>query len=209
MANPPGLLLVEGESDEHVVDHLRRRVQTISAFEIRRAGNVSGLLNAIEPEVLADGRRALGILVDADDCPASRWAELRDRLEAVAIETPASPEPGGVIVPPTNGPRVGVWMMPDNRSPGELEDFVRTMIPECDPVWPRARDYVDGIPREHRRFRPGKALRAQVYAWLATREVPGRMGAAIGAGDLDVGTPSGLEFANWLRLLFGTVPASP
>ena len=209
MANPPGLLLVEGESDEHVVDHLRRRVQTISAFEIRRAGNVSELLNAIEPEVLADGRRALGILVDADDCPASRWDELRDRLEAVEIETPASPEPGGVIVPPTNGPCVGVWMMPDNRSPGELEDFVQTMIPECDPVWPKAQDYVDGIPGEHRRFRPGKALRARVYAWLATREVPGRMGAAIGAGDLDVASPSGLEFANWLRLLFGTAPASP
>ena len=202
MAIPPDLLLVEGENDEHVVEHLCRRVQTIPAFEIRSAGSVSELLGAIEPEVLADGRRTLGVLMDADDCPPSRWEELRERFAAVAIETPAAAEPGGVIVPPTNGPRVGVWMMPDNQSPGELEDFVQTMVPTGDPVWPRSQRYVDDIPREHRRFRPGKLLRAQVYAWLATRETPGRMGAAIGAGDLHVGGPDSQRFAHWLSELF-------
>ena len=29
-------------------------------------------------------------------------------------------------------------------------------------------------------------VRAQMYAWLATRRIPGRMGVAIGAGDLNM-----------------------
>ena len=92
--------------------------------------------------------------------------------------------------------------MPDNESPGELEDFVRRMIPTDDPVWPRSEGYVDRIPVPDRRFRPGKILRAKLYAWLATLENPGRMGAAIGAGDLRVDGVLGSTFAAWLRSLF-------
>ena len=200
--DPERLLLVEGEDDQHVVEHLYRRVQDIPAFEIRPAGGVSNLLDAIRGEVSAEGRQTLGVLVDADDDTASRWDQLRARFATRGIALPDDPNPGGVIVPPTNGPRVGVWMMPDNQSPGELEDFVRTMLPPSDPVWPRSQRYVDDIPREHRRFRPGKLLRAQVYAWLATRETPGRMGAAIGAGDLHIGGPDSQRFAHWLSELF-------
>lgn len=63
--------------------------------------------------------------------------------------------------------------MPDNREPGELEDFTQRLIPDHDPVWPLARDYVAGIPESNRKFRPGKVSRAEVHAWLATRESPG------------------------------------
>lgn len=32
--------------------------------------------------------------------------------------------------------------MPNNYSPGELEDFIRELIPGKDPTWPRAKHYI-------------------------------------------------------------------
>ncbi len=92
--------------------------------------------------------------------------------------------------------------MPDNQSMGELEDFVAKMIPNGDPVWPRSRSYIDGIPITDRKFKGKKTLRAKVYAWLAAREDPRRMGQAIYARDLNVNGPLCQKFVDWLTRLF-------
>ena len=77
------------------------------------------------------------------------------------------------------------------------------MIPTNDPVWPRSAAYVDGIPATDRKFASEKALRAKVHSWLATRAEPRKMGAAIGAGDLNVEAPDVVRLVAWLRRLFG------
>lgn len=92
--------------------------------------------------------------------------------------------------------------MPDNESSGELEDFVSSMVPVGDPVWPLSESYIDGIPAGIREFSDNKVLRATVYAWTATREQPGRMGAAIKEGDLEVNGELARKFLEWLQRLF-------
>ncbi len=99
-------------------------------------------------------------------------------------------------------PRVGVWLMPDNGSAGELEDFARELIRAADNVWPLAEQYIAGIPEADRKFRPGKISKAKLYAWLASRRHPQRIGAAIGTGDLDAEAPLAKRFAQWLSDLF-------
>ena len=208
---PTRLLLVEGEDDYHVVTHLRNRHLPALDFSVTDMKGDSKLLDAISREVRVSGRVGLGIMLDADDDVAARWRQVRERLEplmAAGVSLPDAPEPNGTIIeahPHRLLPsvRVGVWLMPDNASPGELEDFVRRMIPSADGVWPRAEHYIDGIPQAERRFREGKALRSTLYAWLAAREQPGRMGAAIGAGDLDTDIDLATRFTGWLRALFG------
>ena len=85
---------------------------------------------------------------------------------------------------------------------GEIGDFVAGMIPDSDPVWPRSRAYVDGIPVTDRKFDSGKTLRAKVHSWLATREEPRMMGAAIRARDLSPDAPDAVRLVDWLRRLF-------
>ena len=92
--------------------------------------------------------------------------------------------------------------MPDNQSPGELEDFIVKMIPNDDPVWPRSTAYITEIPEEDRKFKEGKILRAKVHAWLAAREKPRPMGLAIKTKDLNISVESCQTFVNWLRELF-------
>ena len=93
--------------------------------------------------------------------------------------------------------------MPDNEATGELEDFIKTMLPDADPIWPCSTRYIDGIAPEHRKFKEKKELRAKVHAWLSTRKQPGRMGAAIKEGDLQIDGELAVSFADWLRRLFG------
>ncbi len=149
----------------------------------------------------------VGILVDANDHIDQRWEQLTAKLKEAAIELPQHPEPNGTILPGLpdgvpRRPRVGVWLMPDNHSAGELEDFVEDMIPENDPAWLCASGYIKCIPEEQRSFKKGKSLRAQIHAWLATREIPGRIGAAISAGDLQTDGALAQRFIGWLDRLY-------
>lgn len=191
----------------HIITRIGQGINIDIARDILVATGVDSLIASIRSTVDAPEREVVGILTDANDRPDERWQSITGRLRESnrfrGTSLPASPAPEGTIIPEgSRSPRVGIWLMPDNQVPGELEDFVAAMIPNGDPVWPRARDYIDGIPEADRRFAEGKTERAKVHAWLAAREDPRRMGAAIGAGDLDTGVPSCQSFTDWLRRLF-------
>ncbi len=194
------VLLVEGPDDEHVVRHLSIRHEGMPQFCILQKEGIENLLDFMGLEILEPGRRAVGILVDANEDLTARWSAVANRLREEHIEVPDGPETGGSIV--DGSPRIGIWLMPDNSSPGELEDFVSEMIPADDPVWPLAQDYIDGIPREDRKFTEKKIQRAKLHAWLSTREDPRPMGVAIRTGDLRVDGKLSTTFADWLRKLF-------
>jgi len=199
--NPPKkLLIVEGVDDEHVVRHLQRRKLPTVQFEISAKGGIDNVLKAVGLEIKVSGRVALGILVDANNNLNNRWRAVSDRLKNVDIPAPAALPRAGAII--GEAPRVGVWAMPDNRSPGALEDFVQQMIPDDDPVWPLARKFIGDIPEDERKFTSGKRSKAELRAWLATRETPGLMGTAIGIGDLKTDGKLCIDFLKWLENLF-------
>jgi hypothetical protein len=199
----PLVLLVEGPDDKHVVMHLCRGTELDDGFDIQEKGGKEPLIAAIRNEVRVSGRKALGILLDADDDVQSRWDSVTHALSRADITAPEIPDPSGTIIENKNKPRIGIWLMPDNENPGELERFVAGMIPDSDPVWPRSQKYIDEIPVSDRKFKNRKTLRAQVHSWLATREEPRKMGAAIGIGDLDIRASDPLRLVEWLHRLFG------
>ena len=201
MSSVSKILLVEGQDDKHIIRHLREKFLPTVGFCIRETGNKEQLLAAISPEVKAHGRTVIGIVVDADDNVGSRWDAVSGRLQRAGIDdVPKSLCQYGTIINHT--PRVGVWLMPDNRSRGEIENFVHTMIPESDAVWPRAKEYIRDIPDMQRKFSRNKISRAEIYAWLATRETPGRMGTAIRLGDLTADGELCASFLKWIENLF-------
>lgn len=216
------ILLVEGQDDKHVVLHLCKQHQSTLSFffsdqdrddpqvpvsdrqavSIRDTGNIDKVLESIIPEIKAPGRQAVGILVDANDDVTGRWEAIQNRLQGADINPPQHLiSPDGTII--QANPRIGIWLMPDNTSTGELEDFVVQMIPEGDQVWPLSQRYIEEIPEEERKFSDGKILRAQLYAWLAAREDPRLMGLAIRARDLKVNGDLSRKFVTWLNNLFG------
>ena len=204
-------LLVEGPDDKHVVIQLGKRCGLAHNFWVMPKESKDTLLDSIEVEAIVPGRKALGIVLDADEDPNARWQAVTDRLRRLGQEDlfdladlPHQPPSNGIII--EGRLRVGIWLMPDNRSTGELEDFVREMIPSSDRVWRFSEAYIDGIPEAERKFTPKKIQRAKVHAWLATRKEPRPMGLAIRARDLDTDGKTATLFVNWMRDLFNNCP---
>ena len=198
------ILMVEGQDDRHVIRHIVNRSQLQLNFSISDREGIELLLEDIPLEVREPSREVVGIIVDGDTNLSSRWNAVRDRLLSEGLDVPSEPDPDGTIIPETEDlPRVGIWLMPDNQSPGELEDFVARMIPDDDPVWPLSEDYIEGIPFADRKFAENKTQRAKVHAWLAAREDPRQMGQAIRARDLEIDGELCEKFVDWLRRLFG------
>ena len=134
----PRVLLVEGQDDLHVVEHLRRRhaeIEEMPPFDVLVKNNNVELLRSISGEIKTEGREVVGILIDSDNDVAARWQAVRNRLPD-GYSLADRPTLGGAVIETL--PRVGVWLMPDNSSVGELEDFVSQMVPDYDLVWPRA-----------------------------------------------------------------------
>ena len=200
------VLLVEGQDDKHVVRHIYERKGLEKNFCIKDKNNNVELLKSIPTEVKAPDRTVVGIVLDADDDLNATWHSVKNRLIALGndyfdpSDLPIVPDPTGTIVEGRR--RIGIWLMPDNKSPGELEDFIEKMIPSSDPVWPLSKHYINSIPKGERKFKQGKVLRAEIHAWLATRREPRKMGSAIGFSDLAIGVENTNTFVEWLRKLF-------
>lgn len=218
-----GVLLVEGRSDEQVVLHICNRHSSFSvegelgservelnsplnpSFSVSAKGSDSELLKDLRNQLSPPSPQVVGIIMDADDNIANRWEGIMRELARANIALPSNPAPDGRIVDTQDLPRVGVWIMPDNESSGELEHFVQQMLPADDPIWPLSQEYINEIPEEYRLrhlLNERKRLKAQFYAWLATRSLPGLMGKTIGDGDLDIDGELCQRFIAWLENLF-------
>lgn len=201
------VLMVEGPDDEHVVKHIcsERRLGNIET--IRSYGGKDPLLEGIGARLKESDVVALGILLDADTDLQACWKSVTHRLkQAGYAATPDTPSPDGTVVhAPVNSllPRVGIWLMPDNRVPGILEDFLRFLVPVDDPLFAHVEQSLATIPSANCRFSELKKPKAKIHTWLAWQEEPGKpFGQAISARYLDPNLPGANSFASWLQRTF-------
>lgn len=201
------VLLVEGIDDEHVMKHICTNRDIPHLDEVKEHGNDKELLRAIPVQINLSEEEGdvVGIVIDADTDLRARWQSIRDRLVEVGYQgVPDAPDPNGTIVdPPDNSllPRAGVWIMPDNKTPGILEDFLQYLIPKSDALFNHAVDSVDSLPEQ--RFKDRHRPKALIHTWLAWQANPGRpYGTAITARFLDPDLPQADVLASWLKRLF-------
>lgn len=202
-----GILLVEGNDDQHVVWSLCKAYDLPEDFAVEEKGGKDPLLAGL-PGYLKNPARypQVGVLLDADVDLAARWESITQRLRAAGFSLPPNPPGDGLVLnhPSGNGPRVGVWLMPNNHLPGMLEDFVRVLIPDDDALAPEAERALQviegkGLQRYAAQSRP----KAFIHTWLAWQEEPGKpMGLAITKRYLDPNSPQADAFVAWLRQLF-------
>jgi hypothetical protein len=215
------LLLLEGPDDIGVLYHLLERYQIPVATKEEISNRVTGNKIVLEngqgaQQTLSrfkvilkmqDDDRAtnrLGIILDADLDLAARWRLVQAILrESGYISVPDAPAHEGTILQETDRFAVGIWLMPDNRLPGELEHFVRFLISENDRLWLHAENSINLIPAPNRLFNPSDTIKAQMHTWLAWQKEPGKpMGQAIQKRFLDADVPQVHRLIAWIRRLF-------
>ena len=221
------LMLVEGDDDYHVFQHLmtahgidKQRTYRLEPYgsnprtsrdnEIvfRERQGVNNVLDYLSQQLRITGDlKRLGVVVDADTNFAARWQSLRDiLLKSGYTDAPKQTDPAGLILEhtgsPEEKPRIGVWVMPNNRDAGSMEDFFALLLPATDTLWERARLCVEQIPAEERLFK-NAFIKAHVHTWLAWQEWPGLpMGKAISERYLNANVPNARQLLDWLRRLF-------
>lgn len=176
---------------------------------IDEGSSVQTLLDVIEKAIGdASGERIVGFVLDADDSLESRWKQVCDRLARVGVEVGREdrmrpPQTGFIGTSTSKKTRTGVWIMPDNRSPGALEDFLRELIAEDDALIGHAQSATAQARAIDQRFRDVDLRKAELSAWLAWQEVPGNpYGTAIKARWFRHDRPSGVAFATWFCELY-------
>lgn len=201
------VLMVEGRDDEHVVKHICGSRGFGKIGEIADYGGIEPLIEGIEVRLKESNIRVVGIIVDADVNIEARWRAVSERLVRAGFTSlPSVPPIDGLVIEPPSGtllPRVGVWMMPDNKVPGILEDFLVFLVPAGDKLFDHVKGSIDGVDPSLIRFSPCKKPKALIHSWLAYQEEPGRpLGQAISARYLDPTLPAANTFADWLKRVF-------
>ncbi len=205
------ILLVEGTDDVHVLKHLCGNRNVPPLDDIKPHQGVDQLLESFPVRLKAseDGD-IVGMVIDADTDLTARWQSLRGRLIEVGYENvPDNPASDGTTLDPPVGkllPRVGIWIMPDNKTVGVLEDFLHFLVPNGSQLFAHVQSSVSAIPSGERRFSQLAEPKATIHTWLAWQEQPGRpLGTAITARYLDPDVAQVDVLVAWLRRLFFSV----
>ena len=159
----PFCLLLEGQDDRHVIQHLwEKEHKEKSPFCILDKDGVNGLIEAIPNEIKAPSREVLGIVVDANGNLDECWKKITRKikeglkdLEVKQVQISDCPIPTGTIID-CKVISIGIWLMPNNKACGELENFIVEMLPKNDLIWLSAKRYIQNIPKEDRKFNDTK-----------------------------------------------------
>lgn len=219
----PYKLLVEGKNDSAVIRHLLMRhgydwdVKTAPrarVIDVHQAGQsqspgggVENLLSALGTHLKDRGTQRLGIVVDADGSVADRWRSICKRVTQFGLKLPTEPDPLGTVVPglfPES--QLGIWLMPDNLQPGELEHFLLGLIPEEDPCKAFASEVAEEARKKYdgQRCTPGDHVKSHMHTWLAWQLKPGLpFGTALNDKQvLRHDSQTALDFKDWFLKLF-------
>ena len=205
-------LLVEGDTDRGVIAGLMEAngvpwpdPPDFPVF-IDPRGSVDEILKpgVLEAELGASGLEALGVVVDANGDASTRWDDLRERCNSEFSDLPDQIPAEGLEVLHSGGPRFGIWIMPDNRLTGMLEDWLVRLIPEASgPLFELDRNCVSDSKRQGAPFREAHRTKAEIHTWLAWQDEPGlRLYDAVMHRVLDPERSESRPFVSWFRSLF-------
>lgn len=169
------LLVHEGTADGNVLGALMRHA-TVQGFQLLSMDGQDKMRRFFKGLALSPHFknpvpgyehpvRALAIVLDAETEAGATFQSVRDALTSAGL--PAPDAPGEMLEGPL---RVGVFLVPDNQSPGKIEALCLRSV-EDDPAW----NCLDGFfncVRERGGELPANMDKARAQAFLSTRPEP-------------------------------------
>jgi hypothetical protein len=174
----PNVLVVEGREEVFffgaLINHLG--LQNIQIVEMEGKTRLKDRLEALTSLSGFTDVISLGVVRDANANPGAASQSVHDALQAANLPAPERP-----LVPTGHSPRVTVMILPEEGTPGMLEDLcLRAMAP--DPAMLCVEQYLQCL-QQHGLSLPHNTSKAKVQAFLASRPEAGkRLGEAAQAG---------------------------
>lgn len=220
-----GILLVEGKNDRNVIYQLCKELQFIKEdsagdcslykdkwigfclFHCEGDDDTLKTLNGLIARFSAGTPRSnkIGAVLDTDANLDKIWVRVTKLLKDYGYLLPNDPNPAGTVIDGAKHlPTIGVWFMPDNKTPGMIEDFIidsdmfdfnaLTLTCKC----------VENAKREGiATFKENQCSKAIVHTFLAWQDRPGDLLSwHINKNKIKPNTENGEAFINWLTRLF-------
>jgi hypothetical protein len=148
--------------------------------------------------------KTLGIMLDADDDANSRYLSFKKLCAEFFPKMPDKLPVNGLVVENHEGKRIGLWIMPDNSSPGAIETFLKFLVPEKTiPLWKHAMKSVADAKGVGANYKECHAEKSNLYTWLAWQDEPGQSaGTALTRKILDPRAESAIPFVKWIMELY-------
>jgi hypothetical protein len=177
----PRILVVEGKAERWVFPQLLELAgiawpkgnEPVWIEEQDGIGNILAP-GFIETTLKASGVTAVGIVVDANGDPGSRWEKLRARLAGSYPDFPVALPATGAVHAIADKPHIGVWVMPDNVRTGMLETLLLALRVGDPALHDHARDATSQAKTLGAPFRDNHREKAELHSWLAWQDPPGR-----------------------------------
>ena len=188
------------------IDHVANEDDVVAKFEsilefANRCPKVVGLvLDFDAPTETQANNRDVGVMeaIRRLQDKGCRW-NLPNKF-TVLSDTGFIADPTGV-----DTPRIGVWLMPNNRDRGMLETFLQGLISESrSDLLDYARRSTDTAKEKYQApFLPVHRDKAVVHTFLAWMDKPGRpFGISFQNGSFDAKSASAYQFVEWMKTLF-------
>ena len=214
------LLLVEGISEKFTIPYLvgnngvkwviDKDNKKFFAYIDDYGGGKDKIVKSpvISAELNVPGRKALGLIVDADSNCASRWQGVRDACKKVIPDLPKElPETGLIHDARAKDDTIvkfGVWIMPDNQNRGMFETFLHFLIDdEHEPLWQYAQETAAEAKNRGADYKAVHSDKAKIHTWLAWKDEPGnQLHIAVKEKMLNPQHPKSKVFMKWFKNLY-------
>lgn len=224
--NSSHVLLVEGEGDKGFFEQVCKSLSLNPAIKVAPPKDyqtdyeeplrnskqgvlnlLDDLLNELLDEVAPTQRLAIIIDADYEQKQGLGYQKTIEQVSKIAADYDFSlteNQAGGLCFKHSDGlAEFGLWVMPNNRTDGMLEDFIKTCVtPDEQSLFNHAAQTVQTVP-EPKKFKPHHYSKAEVATWLAWQKPPGH-GLYYSVKDnlLDTNHALFQELEQWLKKIF-------
>lgn len=221
MARSERLLLVEGDADKRFFDAICKSQGLDTEVQVAPPKEVGGQHNTKQGVIkhlsvlvkqLEDGSiKRLSVVVDADyedehGLGFTRTVEqVTNVVKKLGFDSAKEVDEahGGLVFPHSDGlADLGLWVMPDNRREGMLEDWIKQCIIQAEqPLFQHAVKVIESLAQH--KFKSIHRSKAEVATWLAWQKLPGRGPYyALEEQLIDSKNALFLGLTNWLAHMF-------
>nr|WP_110514792.1 DUF3226 domain-containing protein [Herpetosiphon llansteffanensis] len=149
------------------------------------------------------------LILDADNDAQKTYTDIHKILSKAYTDVVLTLPTEGLVLKAVDQPSIGVWIMPNNRDQGTIEDFFISLIRPDDALWQEVQHTISAV-RKKAALKPlmftEKDLRkAQIFTWLAWQKNPVvQMSKAIERNHpaLDLDCEPVELFIHWIKRLF-------
>ncbi len=227
MKHIPNVLLVEGSNDKSFFENLCKKYNLNVQVKVKNPRDLlttqgvfnskGGVIDSLEEllPLLEDEDSAIkkiAIILDADITGENNGG-FKDTMEQIKAKTKKHGYNEkhiylnkGVEIPHSDKGMnsIGVWIMPDNKSDGTIEDWIKSKILSSETtLFNHACRTVHELT--NKKFSQNSIAKAEIATWLAWQNQPGRTIAyALKDGEelLDINHESFKDIITWLKAFF-------